>query len=135
MEGRKPPPRSSHPFPNVADLNKFWNTPMAPAFFKLFFSFLGVYGTVIAFNCYLTRHEKGPFGTDISMTKEQSQKQDAINRGIGTNLTRGLVFNYNSIQKRNLFGDQSYRFDDGIESVAPDVNFEQTKTSGEYGHT
>lgn len=111
MEGRHPPPKASHPFPNAPDLRKFWGTPAAKGFFKTVLVFLSVYGSLCGIQLYLLRDVKGPFGMDITMTEEQTQKryEAILARAKNFPIIEGITFNMND-EIRN----PNFRFDDGV---------------------
>lgn len=78
MEGRHPPPKASHPFPDSVDLTKFWGTGTAKGFFKFSICLFLALGGILGGNMYLTRNEKGLFGQDWTMTKEDMEKRRKI---------------------------------------------------------
>lgn len=75
MEGRKPPPKASHPFPNNPNLANTWCKPYLKAFAKSMLTICGIYYTLGGINMYLTRHEKGPFGMDLTTSKEEFERK------------------------------------------------------------
>lgn len=66
MEGRRPPPKASHPYPNVVQIAKFWGTPYAWNFFKFSTGFIVIYSSLFAFNLYLKRNDGNPFKTNLN---------------------------------------------------------------------
>lgn len=57
MEGRRPPPKASHPYPNKVNLTKWWGTPMPWSFFKFATTFLGVFGSLFAISMHFKLKE------------------------------------------------------------------------------
>lgn len=112
MEGRRPPPKASHPFPDYANMRKFWNTPLSGAFFRSLATFISIYGSYLAINIYLTRHEEGFLGFKLTGTPEQFKKRFAIMEAKSKLIPLGspnIRFNIDDESK-----DLSLRFDDGI---------------------
>lgn len=117
MEGRFSPPKASHPFPNNPDLTKFWGQ-YSKGFFKTFGTFVLIYGSIFGLNTYLTRHEKGFFGLDMTISEEELVKQTELKKNIANmrwNIGLPLSFAHENapITKSNM------RFDDGTEFSPP----------------
>lgn len=115
MEGRDRPPKASHPFPNNPGPIKLFSRRALPLL-RGYLAFMGAFFMVGGINFYVTRHEKGPFGTDITMTKEQGGKFQEVVFALTDVRNLGLRLDYN---KGNISLDPQMRFDDGITFVPP----------------
>lgn len=79
MEGREPPPRASHPFPNNPDLTKFWGTPVVKPFFRFSFAIVGFVTAYGMLQIYLSRNDTKLYGfIEIPKTKEEVDKKREI---------------------------------------------------------
>lgn len=111
MEGRHPPPKASHPFPDSVDLTKFWGTRTATGFFKFSACFILAFGSYLGGNMYLKREEKGLFGFDFSMTKEELEKKKKIMEFRAPLEFAGIPVSFKS---QESLSKPELRFDDGI---------------------
>jgi len=120
MEGRRPPPIAEHPFPDNPVLNKFWGTPVVKPFFKTLATITIIYGTMLGVNMYLTRHEKGPFGIDITVPDEKRPIREKILELKKTTGIKNFAFKSDANTIYTLQEGKDLRFDDGLEIVRKD---------------
>ena len=117
MEGRRPPPRASHPFPDNPDLTKFWGTPVVKPFFRVYCAIAGaitVYGLI---NIWLTRNETAVYGIELPQTKEEWDKKQEIANTFSMIKSRydlKLTPNHEKISL-NPKKMKELRYDDGME--------------------
>lgn len=114
MEGRKPPPKASHPYPNVVELTKWWGTPMPWSFIKIASSVTVIFGSLFAINRYIHRNEKSRFKIDLT---EEQMKQLIIARQ--NSWTFSLVGLRASFQTLNPFESNEKKLEGNISFDAP----------------
>lgn len=108
----RPPPKAEYNFPNNPDVNKFWGTPTSRAFFKSLGVTLAISAVVWGGNLYFTRNDKGPFGFDITKTKEELEEENRIRQ------LKLEIKPYNlpiGVKSDQVLVENKMKFDDGIE--------------------
>lgn len=124
MEGRRPPPPASHPFPDAPAVDKFWGTPYAKGFFKFAIPFVTGWISLLCLNYYLTRNETHICGIKVSRTEEEIEQRKSLLRASSyiTSLSLPLKLKVDRlVPDKDTPPGHDMAFDDGFE-FAPGYN-------------
>lgn len=113
MEGRKPPPRATHPFPDNPDMTKFWG-PLSRAVFRCAGVFSLVAGSYWGITIYLKRNDEYFMNVKINPTPEELEKKRLIFKN-----TPKIVLSGARVVLPVTNFDRHLQFDDGIKFDAP----------------
>lgn len=119
MEGRLPPPKATHPFPNTVDLTKFWGTRQVRGFALFSISVMTAWAALLGLSYAINKNNDTVFGIkNHPITREDIEKKRKLDESNLVVITNRLQLE--SVYKDVLaFGnkDADVRFDDGVKFV------------------
>lgn len=107
MEGRQPPPKAKHTFPNNPNVYKFWGAPWGKTVMKSTFVGGCIMASLLAMNTYVTTGHPNIFG-GLPPTKEEVLRKLELMRHQGSVMNAQLPVELVHTTNRNL------EFDDGV---------------------
>lgn len=107
MEGRNPPPRANHPFPNNPNVYKFWGAPFGRTYFRSLVVLTALYGSLAYLNTF-GKDEPNMFGYK-SLTPEEFKRRVQL-------IDQAAPFKQLNlpIEMDHQHGTGDLRFDEGI---------------------
>lgn len=116
MEGRHPPPKAEHPYPNNPDLFKFWGAPYGRSVFRVCVVGTVFFGSLAALNIYVSQGYPNILGM-VGPTREEALRKRELYIGGSSLSQHKLPVEMVSRTNKNLQFDDGLRFSPATEEI------------------